>query len=98
MKASFIAIVLSAVFFSFIHRHSSLTIADCTNDSVVIAHVIDGLTGEWPTERFATDKDTKIQYASDNDANTFYAAMRITSPALQDKIMKAGMSFFIDLN
>jgi uncharacterized membrane protein YgcG len=68
-----------------------------TVDSGIIGHNTDGQVGEWPADRFSSDKLSGIQYAIDNDGQNLYVALNIAEMGEQMKIMRMGMSFFIDL-
>lgn len=67
------------------------------NDSGIINHRHDGITNEWPVDKFSSDKEAGIQYALDNDAENLYMALIITSQPEQMKLMSMGMSMFIDM-
>lgn len=65
-------------------------------DTTIITHLLDGNTAEWPTEKFTTDKATKMEYAIDNDNQTLFIAVNIPDRSIQKKIMQEGMSLYID--
>ena len=65
-------------------------------DTTIINHLLDGNTTEWPTEKFATDKATKMEYAIDNDNQTLFLAVNIPDRSIQKKIMQEGMNLYID--
>jgi len=65
-------------------------------DSIIIRHDLDGKINEWPAQKFETDNESGIKYAVDNDAENLYAAVSIKSFPAQMKIMRQGMSFYID--
>jgi len=66
-------------------------------DTTTITHLLDGSIGEWPEEKFTTDKATKILYAVDNDKQMLFLAMNIPDKRVQQRIMQNGMSLFIDV-
>lgn len=68
-----------------------------TTDTSIINHQLDGATSEWPDEKFATDKETNIKYALDNDAEKLFIAMRIPDTRMQMKMGRQGMNLYIDL-
>lgn len=68
-----------------------------TNDSTIINHKLDGKIEEWPSVRFTSDKETEIQYAIDNDATDLFIALNIPNQRTQFKLMRNGMTFYIDL-
>ena len=77
-----------------------LSFSSSTNaatDTSAIIHKMDGVPDEWPADRFATDKETGIRFAVDNDALNLYITMSITDQPEQAKIMEMGMRLFIDL-
>jgi hypothetical protein len=80
-----------------LHNFSSAPQPLTTIDSVIIEHQLDGTVKEWPVEKFSSDKDAGIDYAIDNDGQNLYLAMKIPGQGEQMKIMRMGMSFFIDL-
>ncbi|MFI5128620.1 MAG: hypothetical protein ACHQFX_01460 [Chitinophagales bacterium] len=97
MKPLFIVPWLSLIYISTTKiRHT--VIQGTTLDSAVITHTLDGLVNEWPADRFTTHKETSVRYAADNNSVDLYLAISLPSPAWQAKIMKAGMSLYIDLN
>jgi hypothetical protein len=55
------------------------------SDTTSITHMLDGNIGEWPTEKFTTDKTTKIRYAVDNDSQTLFLAINIPAKSFQQK-------------
>jgi len=65
-------------------------------DTTIITHLLDGNIAEWPTEKFATDKATKMEYAIDNDNQTLFLAVNIPDRSIQKKIMQEGMNLYID--
>ena len=69
---------------------------EITEDTTGIVHLLDGNTVEWPGKKFETDKETKINYAVDNDNQTLFLALRISNKQMQQKIMQQGMNLFID--
>ena len=98
MKAIFLFPLLSIYLFLSRQPGTSPVISPATADSAIILHTLDGLVNEWPEERFSTHQETKIRYAADNDGNDLYFAISIPSPAIQAKVMQAGMTLFIDAN
>ncbi len=65
-------------------------------DSVKILHTTDGDITEWKKDKFETDKETEILFAVDHDANNLYLALKVPSQQTQMKLMRGGMSLFID--
>lgn len=65
-------------------------------DSARINHLIDGNIGEWAIDKLETDKETRIQYAVDNDANNLYLAVKVSNQQLQVKMMSMGMNLYLD--
>ena len=65
-------------------------------DTTIITHLLDGNTTEWPTEKFATDKATKMEYAIDNDSRTLFLAINISDRSIQKMILQEGMNLYID--
>jgi hypothetical protein len=86
--------------FSFLLLLSSFytanSFASPVNDTTIV-HTHDGKLLEWNAGRFATDDDTKISYAIDNDGKYLYIGLRIPEMATQMKMMRTGMSVYIDL-
>jgi hypothetical protein len=66
-------------------------------DTAGIHHVQDGIISEWTDSSFQMDKTTSIHYAADNDGQNLYVAMKIPDFRMQMKIMRMGMSLYIDL-
>jgi hypothetical protein len=66
-------------------------------DTTHISHVLDGSVNEWPANRFQPDEDTTIFMALDNDDKNFYVALTIPDYSMQTKLMRNGMSLYIDL-
>lgn len=62
-----------------------------------IVHVHDGKLTEWDQSKLATDSDSKISYAIDNDGEYLYIGLHIPDIATQMKMMRTGMSVYIDL-
>jgi hypothetical protein len=79
------------------HQPQSSSLPTPANDTTVINHVTDGLTSEWPDEKFETDKGTGIKYAIDNDAQKMFLALRIPDFRAQLKMSRLGMNLYIDL-
>ncbi len=65
-------------------------------DTTIITHLLDGNTAEWPAEKFATDKATKMGYAIDNDSQTLFLAINIPDRSIQKMILQEGMNLYID--
>ncbi len=61
-----------------------------------IFHIIDGDLSEWHADKFDTDKDTRIQYAFDNDREYIYLAVKVPTQPLQMKMIMQGMKLYID--
>jgi len=92
-----IAVTTAFLFLSFgkmpFHTNkTSVVFADTSH----VDHVLDGLTAEWPDSIFHTEKETLIRYATDNNGQNLFLAMRIPDFRTQMKIMQ-GMKVFIDL-
>jgi len=66
-------------------------------DTTSIIHLLDGNVAEWPQEKFAIDKATKIRYAVDNDSQMLFLALNISDKTTQQIIMQKGMNLFIDV-
>jgi len=66
------------------------------NDTTIISHVLDGNTTEWPEEKFKLANEIKILYATDNDSQNLFIALKISDKAMQSKIIQQGMSLYID--
>ncbi|MEO8404000.1 MAG: hypothetical protein ABI480_05380 [Chitinophagaceae bacterium] len=66
-------------------------------DSNNIVHVLDGTVKEWPSHKFMMDDGTHIEYAIDNDSKNLYIAMNVSDNRMQIKMMRLGMSTYIDL-
>jgi len=66
-------------------------------DTFIITHQFDGMTNEWPESFFETDKETGIRYAAHNNDEFFFVAIQIPGQAIQMKMMRMGMLFFIDV-
>jgi hypothetical protein len=62
-----------------------------------ILHVHDGKLTEWDQSKFAIDNETKISYAIDNDVKYLYIGLLIPDIPTQMKLMRTGMSVYIDL-
>jgi len=67
------------------------------SDTSIIQHVQDGKLLEWPSEKFTADNETRIKYAIDNDSRNLYIAMLVPDYATQMKMMRTGMTVYIDL-
>jgi len=95
MKIFFLLPVISLLFVSN-YPHLQLSLTSHT-DSTNIIHLLDGNIAEWPEEKFALDKATKIRYAIDNDSQMLFLAMNISDKNVQQRIMQQGMTLFIDV-
>lgn len=62
-----------------------------------ITHLQDGKLEEWDKSKFYMDDDTKISYAIDNDGQFLYIGLQIPELATQMKLMRTGMTVYIDL-
>jgi hypothetical protein len=78
------------------YPHIQLSSAPQT-DTTKIIHLLDGNISEWPAEKFALDKATKIRYAIDNDSQMLFLAINISDKTTQQRIMQKGMNLFIDV-
>lgn len=74
----------------------NLVFLNQTYDSSSINHVLDGSIQEWPVTKFKTDDESKVQYAVDNDGKDLFIALNIPEFRTQVKMMRNGMSLFID--
>ena len=81
-------ILFSLLVFSLFGKSPAITfsIANQT-DTTIVAHLLDGIVTEWPTEKFITDKATKIEYAVDNNIETLFLALNIPDQNVQKRIM-----------
>lgn len=95
MKPASIIFAIACIGFSFLSMQAFAS--PITSDTSIINHVQDGKLLEWPTEKFTADNETKIKYAIDNDNRNLYIAMLIPSFATQMKMMRTGMTLYIDL-
>lgn len=84
------------VVFKLTKHEIKLTSFPETIDSTSIEHKLDGLTGEWPIEKFIDDKSGKIYYATDNDQEFLYLALLIDDKELQQKVIFNGMTLYLD--
>jgi hypothetical protein len=66
------------------------------NDTSVIVHQLDGITTEWPAEKFQTDKETGFRFVTDNDNERLFLAVIITDKNFQRKITLQGLILYID--
>ena len=66
-------------------------------DSTIIIHQLDGNIGEWPSEKFITDKETRTRFATDNDAQFLYLVLTISDISTQKKIMQSGFNLYVDI-
>ncbi len=98
MKKTFIVLMLFILFSSF-NNPTSLQSKNnlITIDTVIKAHVIDGIISEWSTDKFINDKGTDISYAVENDATNLFVALKISNLRTQYRLLKYGMNLFIDL-
>jgi uncharacterized membrane protein YgcG len=94
----FVLASLSLIFLSF-NRQSAANVSTSINDADTghVIHVLDGLVTEWPAGRFHLNEDSTVEYAVDNDDRNLYVAMSIPDFAMQMKVMRNGMKFFVDL-
>lgn len=90
-----VTIIFSVVFsgFSFLPAIAS----PVASDTSIIQHTQDGKLLEWPSEKFTADNETKIKYAVDNDNRNLYIALFIPDYGTQMKMMRTGMTLYIDL-
>lgn len=90
-----VTIIFSVVFsgFSFLPAIAS----PVASDTSIIQHTQDGKLLEWPSEKFTADNETKIKYAVDNDNRNLYIALFIPDYDTQMKMMRTGMTLYIDL-
>ena len=95
MKISFLLPVINLLVSSN-YPHIQLSSTSQT-DTTSIIHLLDGNITEWPQEKFAVDKATKIRYAVDNDSQMLFLALNIPDKTAQQIIMQKGMSLFIDV-
>jgi len=95
MKIAFLLPVINLLVISN-YSHIQLSSTSQT-DTTSIVHVLDGNITEWPQEKFAIDKATKIRYAADNDSQMLFLALNIPDKTAQQIIMQKGMSLFIDV-
>jgi hypothetical protein len=72
------------------------TFGQTTSDHDIV-YVHDGKLSEWNLSKLATDTDNKISYAIDNDGEYLYIGLQIPDIATQMKMMRTGMSVYIDL-
>ena len=90
----------AAALFCFFMEYSSPASSSnplTSGDTTHIVHVLDGAVGEWPQSKFQPDEDTTIFLAVDNDDKNFYIALTIPDYSMQSKLMRNGMTFYIDL-
>lgn len=73
------------------------TASPVASDTSIIQHTQDGKLLEWPSEKFTVDNDTKLKYAIDNDSRNLYVALLIPDYGTQMKMMRTGMTIYIDL-
>lgn len=71
--------------------------APVAGDTSIIHHTQDGNVLEWPAEKFTANTETNIKYAVDNDGQNLYVALIIPDLNTQLKMMRTGMSVFVDL-
>jgi len=93
MKAIFIfpLIILKSFFTPSIHCSTIIQI-----DTTIIIHQLDGDIGEWPSEKFITDKETRTRFATDNDGQFLFLVLTISDIPTQKKIMQGGVNLYID--
>lgn len=73
-----------------------LSFNKCQSDTTVINHLLDGKLTEWPTDKFITDKATKMAYAVDNNNEILFLAISVADQNIQKKIMQEGLNLYID--
>jgi hypothetical protein len=66
-------------------------------DTIPAVHITDGLTKEWPVDKFRPDNDTTIFTAVDRDGENLYVVLSIPDFSMQSKLMRNGMKLCIDL-
>ncbi|HET9745431.1 MAG TPA: hypothetical protein VFP97_06960 [Chitinophagaceae bacterium] len=66
-------------------------------DTTIVTHLLDGNTAEWPTEKFVTNKATKMEYAADNDKQSLFLALNVSDKNVQKRIMQDGLNVYIDI-
>ena len=94
----FIAVASALVFLSFDKLSNQEHLLNTMyTDTSHVGHVLDGSTTEWPDSAFQTDKETMIHYASDNNGEYLFLALRVPDFRTQMKLMRQGMTVFIDL-
>src|ERR1041385_7670807 len=93
MKALFLAPAAALVW---MHSGSFTMHPSTAIDTTIITHNLDGVISEWPASAFETDKDAGVSYAVDNDATNLYVVMNIPNVRTQIKLMRQGMSLFLD--
>ena len=81
--------------FSFSSYHST-DLSSVFNDTSRITHVLDGNTLEWSKEKFESDRESKIQYACDNNDKTLFLAIKIADKEMLRKVLNNGMIVYID--
>lgn len=74
----------------------SMASAKPTGDTAKIIHTLDGNINEWNIDRFETDKETKVRYAVDHDADNLYLAIKVPDQQVQMKMMMMGMKLYVD--
>ena len=77
-------------------NNASRLIAAGRADTAIVNHQLDGNITEWPAEKFGTDKQTGIRYATDNDQENLFIALVISDKKIQQRIMQQGLFFYID--
>lgn len=58
--------------------------------------VVDGKATDWPAESLQHDKTGSIEHAFVLDGGRFFILLRTGSPIMQAKILKAGMTVYLD--
>jgi len=79
------------------HEFKSISGYSNSIDSIIIIHKQDGITEEWPKDKFTRDEESGINYAIDNDAQNLYLALIIKDEREQMKMMRMGMRLFTDI-
>lgn|GEM_PF-4293244 len=57
---------------------------------------MDGKAGDWPAEGLSRDKTNTIEHGLFLDGSRFIILLRTGSPVMQAKILKAGMTVYLD--
>ena len=99
MRTSFFAPIalLLVLFYGSGNRFYKSLYNTHSGDSTIIDHKLDGSVDEWPADKFTDNKDLGLAYAIDNNSENLYVVLNITHPGEQMKVMRMGMSLYIDL-